>query len=271
MPNRPPLAATHTVAPTRRHPNLGPSERLLSLSVGLALILNGLRRPSAAGLAQIALGTGAAWRGYTGVCQLTHALDHTAYEHFIEHSLDWRSSKAVTRSVTIRQPRNAVFRFFLQPQKVGSLIPWVEHVEALDEHGSRWTAHASLPKPLSWTMKQNVIAPDQAIQWDTAYQGPWKHRIEATFTDAPQGRGTEVKVVLACEPYPGSTAYALASAIARFSDRALFDLLRQIKQQLETGEVATNHRQHAEVVDFPVRSRENAQREASHTVTRGEE
>ena len=273
MPSRLPLAATHTVAPARGHPNLGPTQRLFSMVGGLALILNGLRRPNAAGVAQIALGAGVTWRGYTGVCQLTHAFDHTAYEHFMEHSLDWRSSKAVTRSVTIRHPRKAVFRFFLQPQKLGSLIPWVEDVEALDEHGSRWTAHASLPTPLSWTMKQNVIAPDQAIQWDTAYQGPWKHRIEATFTDAPQGRGTEVKVVLACEPYPGSAAYALASAIARFSDRALFDLLRQVKQQLETGEVATNHRRTAEVVDFvpPPQSHPGTSPGAFDSAMRGEE
>jgi len=78
------------------------------------------------------------------------------------------------------------------------------------------------------------------LQWDTAYQGPWKHRIEASFSDAPQDRGTEVKVVLAVEPYPGSAAYALATAISKFSDRALLNLLRQVKQQLETGEVATN-------------------------------
>lgn len=160
--------------------------------------------------------------------------------------------------MTIRVPREAVFRFFLQPQKLGSLIPWVEHVEALDERGSRWTAHATLPKPLSWALQQNVIQHNQAIQWDTTYQGPWKHRIEATFCDAPQGGGTEVKVVLACEPYPGSAAYALGSAIARFSDRALFDLLRQVKQQLETGEVATNHRRSAQAVDLAVTREEVA-------------
>lgn len=188
----------------------------------------------------MALGAAAAWRGYTGVCHLTHKLDQTAYEHFMQKDAGWSSSKAVSRSVTINRPRTEVFAFFLAPDNLARLMPWVRGAEVIDEHTSRWTASGPLIKPLSWTIKQNIIQQDKALQWDTAYQGPWKHRIEASFSDAPQGRGTEVKVVLAVEPYPGSAAYALASAISNFSDRALLNLLRQVKQQLETGEVATN-------------------------------
>ena len=245
MPTKPPLTAVRSAAPSREHPNLGPAQRLFSISAGLALIFNGLRHRGPLGIAQAALGVAASWRGYTGVCKLTHQLDHTAYEHFLQKDAGWSSSKAVSRSVTINRPRAEVFALFLAPENLAPLMPWVQGAHAIDAHNSRWTASGPLDKQLSWTIKQNVIQQDQALQWDTAYQGPWKHRIEATFSDAPQGRGTEVRVVLAVEPYPGSAAYALASAIAQFTDRAVLNLLRQIKQQLETGEVATNHR-HAE-------------------------
>jgi len=245
MPTKPPLTAVRSVAPSRDHPNLGPAQRLFSISGGLALILNGLRHRGPLGIAQAALGLGAAWRGYTGVCQLTHQLDQTAYEHFMQKDAGWSSSKAISRSVTINSPRGEVFAFFLAPENLAGLMPWVQSAQTIDEHSSRWTASGPLDKQLSWTIKQNIIQQDQALQWDTAYQGPWKHRIEATFSDAPPNRGTEVKVVLAVEPFPGSAAYALASAIAQFSDRALLNLLRQVKQQLETGEVATNQ-MHAE-------------------------
>lgn len=245
MPRHLPSTAVTSVAPSREHPNLGPAQRLFSISAGLALILNGLRHRSPLGVVQAAIGLGAAWRGYTGVCKLTHQLDHTAYEHFLQKDAGWSSSKAVSRSVTINRPRAEVFAFFLDPHNLAPLMPWVQSAQAIDAHSSRWTASGPLDRQLSWTIKQNVIRQDQALQWDTAYQGPWKHRIEATFSDAPQGRGTEVRVVLAVEPYPGSAAYALASAIAQFTDRAVLNLLRQIKQKLETGEVATN-RMHAD-------------------------
>jgi len=240
MPSKPPLTAVRSVTPSRNHPNLGPAQRVFSISGGLALIFNGLKHKGPLGIAQTALGIAAAWRGYTGVCKLTHQLDQTAYEHFMRKDAGWSSSKAVSRSVTINRPREEVFAFFLTPENLARLMPWVQSAQTLDEHSSRWTASGPLNKQLGWTLKHNIIQQDQALQWDTAYQGPWKHRIEATFSDAPQGRGTEVKVVLAVQPYPGSAAYALASAIAQFSDRALLNLLRQVKQQLETGEVATN-------------------------------
>lgn len=240
MPTKPPLTAVRSVAPSRDHPNLGPAQRLFSISAGVALVIKGLSHKGPIGIAQAAVGLAAAWRGYTGVCKLTHQLNKTAYEHFMQKDAGWSNSKAVSRSVTINCPRGEVFAFFLSPENLAPLMPWVQSAHAIDEHSSRWTATGPLNKQLSWTIKQNVIQQDQALQWDTAYQGPWKHRIEATFSDAPQGRGTEVKVVLAVEPYPGSAAYALASAIAQFTDKAVLNLLRQIKQQLETGEVATN-------------------------------
>lgn len=251
MPIRKPLTATRTIAPDPSHPNLGPAQRLFSISTGIALVINGLRHPGPGGLAQVALGLAASWRGYTGVCQLTHALDHTAYEHFMQHDSDWQSSKAVSRSVTVNRPREEVFAFFADPQNLARLLPWIDAVEILDAHSARWTAKGPMGKALSWTLQQVTIHPNEALQWDTLYQGPWKHRIEASFRDAPQGRGTEIKVVLACEPYPGSAAYALASAIARFTDRAVLNLLRQVKQTLETGEVATNQMRTANVVPFP--------------------
>lgn len=172
--------------------------------------------------------------------QVDHRLDQTAYEHFMQRDAGWDRSKAVSRSIPIRRPRAEVFAFFLKADYLARLMPWVQHAESIDERNSRWVALGPVGKPLSWTIKQNVIEQDQALQWDTSYQGPWMHRIEATFTDAPQGKGTEVKVRLAVEPFPGNAAYALASAIARFSDRALLNLLRQVKQQMETGEVATS-------------------------------
>lgn len=250
MPTQPPLTSIRSVAPSRDHPNLGLTQRLFSISGGLALIGNGLRHKGSSGVVQIALGLAAAWRGYTGVCNLTHKLDQTAYEHFLQKETGWSNSKAVSRSVTINRAREEVFAFFLVPENLAPLIPWVQDAHAIDEHSSRWTASGPMNKQLSWTLKQNVLQQGQALRWDTTYQGHWKHRIEATFSDAPQGRGTEVKVVLAVEPYPGSAAYALASAIAQFSDRALLNLLRQIKQQLETGEVATNnmHASHANAI-----------------------
>ena len=240
MPTKPPLTAVKTVAPSLDHPNLSPVQRLLSIAAGVAFVSNGLGHSGTGALVRIAVGLGVAWRGYTGVCKLTHRFDQTAYEHFMQRDAGWDRSKAVSRSITIRRPRAEVFAFFLKPEYLARLMPWVQHAESIDEQNSRWVALGPLEKPLSWIIKQNVIQRDQALQWDTSYQGPWRHRIAATFTDAPQGQGTEVKVILAVEPFPGNAAYALAGAIARFSDRALLNLLRQVKQQMETGEVATN-------------------------------
>jgi uncharacterized membrane protein len=129
-------------------------------------------------------------------------------------------------------------------------VPWVDAIEQTGERTYRWVAHGPTDKPLQCDIEQDEPKGDRKLHWTAGTDTRFKHDIQMHFSDAPAGRGTQLKVIVACQAPLGAAGYALAAAISRFSDKALLHLLRSIKQQLETGEVTTNRMHTPATKDF---------------------
>jgi uncharacterized membrane protein len=235
-----PLIATHThqqVAPAGAMTSV---ERGLSLAAGTALALNGLRRGGVGGFLQIFAGAYGVFRGATGHCALKQALTQTPFEQRFSAEHDWPISEARTRSVTINRPLDEVRQFIAQPEKVGALLRWVESVEAVGPDQTRWTVRAPLGRHLQWTLISVPSETPNEMQWHTPEGTRWQHDVSVHLSEAPGGRGTQVKAVVVCKPSLGKIGYGIARAISAFSDKALLNALQAIKQQMETGEVSTS-------------------------------
>ena len=63
------------------------------------------------------------------------------------------------------------------------------------------------------------------------------------FSDAPDGRGTIVRVTLDYEPPAGRVGAMLSHFFAEEPDRQIREDLRKFKQLMETGEITTSPRQ----------------------------
>ncbi|MDU9022952.1 SRPBCC family protein [Pseudomonas corrugata] len=240
MTERPPLVAGRAAVPSPSHPNLGMPERAVSLLAGTLLIATGLRQGGLRGWPQVLLGACAAWRAYSGACRVKQALTHSPFEQAFEQDRGWDSSKVISRSITIGKPREGVFAFCRNPANLGALVPWVDTIEQTGERTYRWEVHGPRDKILYCDLEQSEPKEGRKLHWVAAPGTRFKHDIQMHFSDAPTGRGTQIKIIVACQPCFGAAGYALAAAISRFSDKALLHLLRSIKQQLETGEVITN-------------------------------
>jgi uncharacterized membrane protein len=244
----------HHLIATRSYPgqpdsHLEPAERTLSLALGGALVFTGLHSSGLGRWLQIGLGAYGLFRGASGTCPLKAAVTPTPFEEEFQLLHGWKSSEAITRSVTINKPRAEVLAFFKAPQNIGPLIPWVDSVEALSADTSVWKASAPLNRTLQWTL--SLSHEDQnALRWTTGADTAWQHEVTASFKEAPGGRGTEVKVVVVGRPPLGKIGYAVASATAQFTDKALLNLMHSVKQQLETGEVSTSHMRPDNAPDF---------------------
>ncbi|MGD8217270.1 SRPBCC family protein [Pseudomonas thivervalensis] len=250
MSERPKLVASRAAVPTPSHPNLGTPERTVSLLAGTLLIANGLRQGGLRGWPQVLLGACAAWRGYSGTCRIKRALTHTPFEQAFEQDRDWSGSKIISRSITVGKPREEVFAFCRNPGNLGALVPWIDAIEQTGEHTYRWVAHGPMDKTLHCDIEQNEPKDGRKLHWTAGPGIRFKHDIQMHFNDAPAGRGTQLKVIVACQAPLGAAGYALAAAISKFSDKALLHLLRSIKQQLETGEVSTNRMHASGTKDF---------------------
>ncbi|WP_238962951.1 SRPBCC family protein [Pseudomonas sp. AF32] len=250
MTERPPLVASRAAVPSPARPNLDTPERAVSLLAGTLLIANGLRQGGLKGWPQVLLGACAAWRAYSGTCRVKQALTHTPFEQAFEQDRGWDGSKVISRSVTIGKPREEVFTFCRNPANLGALVPWVDEIEQTGESTYRWTAHGPKDRTLHCVLEQQEPKEGRKLHWIAGPDTRFKHDIQMHFSDAPTGRGTQVKVIVACKTSFGAAGYALAAAISKFSDKALLNLLRGIKQQLETGEVTTNRMRPQGTEDF---------------------
>jgi len=240
MTERSQLVASRPPLPTSSHPNLGTPERLVSLVAGSLLIANGLRQGGFKGWSQMLVGACAAWSAYSGTSRVKRALTHSPFERTFEQDRDWDASKVISRSVTVGKPREEVYAFCSDPANLGALMPWVDVIEQTGERTYRWTAHGPMDKTLHCDLEQCEPKEGRKLHWIAGPDNRFKHDVQMHFSDAPAGRGTQIKVIVACQTPFGAAGYALAAAISKFSDKALLNVLRSIKQQLEAGEVSTN-------------------------------
>jgi uncharacterized membrane protein len=215
-------------------------ERGVSLTAGTALILNGLRRGGISGALQAVIGAYGLFRGATGQCALKRVLTPTPFEERFSAEHDWRISEALTRSVTINRPLEDIKSFIAKPQNIGPLLRWVDSVEEIGADTTCWTMRAPAGRTLHWTLVRVESQHPSTLHWRTPDRSRWQHDVSVQMSEAPAGRGTQVKVIVVCKPCLGKIGYGLARAISVFSDKALLNALQAVKQQLETGEVATN-------------------------------
>jgi uncharacterized membrane protein len=245
-----PLIATHTDNDAGRRNAMTPFERVLSLSGGTALLINGIRKGGLSGALQAVAGAYGLFRGATGHCALKQALMQTPFEQQFSAEHDWPLSEAVTRSITIGRPLDEVREFIKTTKSIGSLLRWVDSIEELDSDTTQWTMHVPPNRHLCWTLIQSDSNDGNTVHWKTPDGAPWQHDVSVSFDQAPAGRGTQVKVVMVCRPSMGKLGYGFARALSMFTDKALLNALLAVKQQLETGEVAINRLRPDDDQDF---------------------
>ncbi|RAY11146.1 cyclase [Actinomadura craniellae] len=145
-------------------------------------------------------------------------------------------------SVTVNRPRAEAYRHW---REFGNLPRFMTHLRSVDDIGegrTRWTAEAPVKSTVSWEAELVEDLPDELIAWrslrDTG-QGPGVSSSGSVrFSDAPGGRGTEVRVEMTYAPPGGRVGAAFARLFGEHPEQQVRDDLRRFKQILETGEVA---------------------------------
>lgn len=197
------------------------SGRMVSLTAGVLLIAHGLRQGGLKGALQVVAGASAAYWGYSGQWPRMKAQAHA---HCV--------------SVHIDRPRAEVFGFCSDPLNLGALIPWLDSIAEVAEHTYRWTAFGNLGRPVRWTLVEEVVEENRQLRWSTRFHGPWQHEVRIRFSDSPVNQGTDIEVSIACQLAQQTPGTALLTALSRFSDKALLNVLSRIKQFLESGDAA---------------------------------
>ncbi len=152
----------------------------------------------------------------------------------------------VGRSVTINRPHGELFAYFRDFANLPSFMDNVERIDVLSPTKSHWVVKAPGGKTVEWDATVTDESEGAYIGWkadegaDVANSG----RIE--FKPVA-GRGTVVTVTIAYDPPAGAIGKLIAKMFQREPAIQARRDLRRFKQLMETGEISTNARTHAQL------------------------
>ncbi|MGZ8375735.1 MAG: SRPBCC family protein [Gemmatirosa sp.] len=238
--------------------NVNGLERGLSVAAGGALAAYALKRKDMGGLVLGLLGGMLLERGVTGHCVAYSALGVSSagdgggvartdarqeypgvvQQHGRAAVLDAQKAIKIERSVTIfGHSRSEIYGFWRQLENLPRIFKHLESVAVQDSQRSHWVAKAPAGRTVSWEAEIVNEIPDELLAWKSLPGARVPNAGSVRFTDAPAGRGVEVKVVLEYEPPAGKVGMAVARMLGEEPDIQVREDLRRYKQLLETGEL----------------------------------
>ncbi len=228
---------------------------LLSLLGGSSLALFGASRKSLSGAA---LAAGGGYLVYRGVRDLRNGAPQ---------------SIEVEKSLTILKSPEELYGFWSDFENLPKFMRHLRQVQRIDERRSRWTTHAPLGKTLTWEAEITHETPNQIIAWRSLPDSDIENMGSISFTPAPAGRGTEVKVSLLYNPPGGRLGHTFATIFGRDAEQQVLEDLRRFKQLMECGEIPTTIGQphgprgaSGRIMEFMYREMPHQQRRPGHRV-----
>lgn len=143
----------------------------------------------------------------------------------------------VKAAVTVRRSREDVYRFWHDFQ---NLPHFMDHLEAVEPRGngrSRWMARGPAGRTVEWEAELIEDRSHELIKWRSATGAQVQNEGRVEFTDAPGGRGTELRLDMSYAMPGGVLGATVAKLLGAEPERQVDDDLRRFKQVMETGMV----------------------------------
>ena len=144
----------------------------------------------------------------------------------------------LSASVTVNRSPEEVYAFW---RDLGNLPRFMLHLQSVEDLGgnrSRWRANAPLRRrSVEWEAEITSEDPGRRIAWKSLPGADVANAGTVRFGPAPDGRSTEVKVVLHYDVPGGRVGRAAARLLGEEPTQQVRDDLRRLKQVLETGDI----------------------------------
>ena len=161
----------------------------------------------------------------------------------------------VGRTVTIGRPRQELYDFWRQFERLPQIMDNLESVERLDDDRSRWRIKGPGGKAMELVNRLVEDVPGSRLAWESEEGSDLDTSGVIEFTDAPPGRGTYVRFLMAYDPPGGAIGRGIAKLLQREPSIQARRDLRRFKQLMETGEVTTNASPSARKSESPTERR----------------
>jgi uncharacterized membrane protein len=227
---------------TQTHRNLNDPERWISVIFGTALAVYGLKKRSAAGFTAAAAGTALLWRGATGHCPVYGALGISTAGEGEQVSVPYGKGVRVEESVTIAAAPEKLFSFWRDFENLPRFMHNLESVEVHDSLRSRWTVRGPAGSNVSWEAEIINEIPNELIGWRSVEGSTIDNAGSVHFKASPDGRTTQVYVILRYDPPAGRFGAALSKVLGEDPARNVREDLARLQALFETGDMGLNGR-----------------------------
>lgn len=165
------------------------------------------------------------------------------------------SETYVGKTVTVGRPRQELYDFWKDFTRFPSFMDNVERVEKLDDQRSRWTIKAPAGTTVEIVSRIVEDVPGSRIAWESEEGSSIDNSGVIEFLDAPTGRGTYVRFLMAYDPPGGAIGRGIAKLLQKEPTLQARRDLRRFKQLMETGEVSVNASPSARKSENPTEAR----------------
>ena len=228
--------------------NVGEIERWASAIGGGALALYGLTRGTLGGATLAVIGGGLLYRGVSGHCDLYQALGvNTAGGAGANPNISVRAGRGikVEQSMTINRPPAELYRYWRNLENLPRFMSHLEEVRAHDPVYSHWVVRGPAGTSVEWDALVYNEKENELIAWRSLEGADVDNAGSVHFVPAPDGRGTEVRVVLKYDPPAGKVGAGVAALFGENPEQQIAEDLRRFKQVMEAGAAPTTEGQPA--------------------------
>ena len=207
------------------------AERWATLIGGGAMVLLGLRQGSLRGALTALAGGGLMYRGVTA-------------QTGIQDALGMNQIIKVEKTVTIsNKSPEELYQFWRNFENLPHFMKHLKHVSVINNTRSHWIASAPMGGSVEWDAEIINDQENRLIAWASVEGADIDNSGFVRFQRAPEGRGTEVKVVIEYNPPGGVVGDAIAKLFGEEPQQQIGDELRRFKMLMEAGEMATTEGQ----------------------------
>ena len=146
----------------------------------------------------------------------------------------------VEKTVTVQNKSpEQLYSFWRKFENLPTFMHHLKSVTTISQTRSHWVAKAPLGTAVKWDVQIVADLKDKFISWISVEGAEIDNSGFVRFKLAPEGRGTEVKVVLEYNPPGGALSAAIARLFGEEPEQQISGDLRRFKMLMETGEIAT--------------------------------
>jgi uncharacterized membrane protein len=117
----------------------------------------------------------------------------------------------------------------------------MRHLQSVRSEGGRlhWESSGPLGKHFSWQAEITEDRENELISWRSLPSSQIENQGSVRFQQAPEGRGSEMRVELVYRPPAGRLGAAFATLFGDEPEQQIREDLRRFKELMEAGEIAT--------------------------------